>query len=488
MQASHLEQNASPSRSIWWRRAAQFLALSGGVPFEVLEQRGPDGQLLYTRGRYKYYGLGALVIFFAVFSGYGMGHMLATMSQMSAAGALLAGMIWAAFQWCLERQMLLSITQQAAWPIKLFGFCWRAALALLSALTLVYPFFVASNRAEIDVRTAQITRSRMIDNVSTAALAVGLPVMQKDLAALDQERDKVEQELRSEPPQLPLLKQSARQCWSRYARQEQQLKKMRANTISNPPALAAAERQLSARQTSCQQADAAVSKQLRLWQQEKNAEKTQLDQRRSTLQTQADSAKERSLTMEAEVAAKLRSASASGFAADFVAVADLLRNDLNRQIQFIWWTLWFFIIELVAIIVKFMSRTDVDLRLHADETWTNAQTEQELAERLQTLATEKLATAMQAKGTQADLSEDDGLSWQARATDNRRQQQRMQAWQSEITQPALLLEATLAQMQKIDQQQQRNRNDNNAARVDAIVEQAQQQLLLTFQRQMGFKT
>ena len=124
------------------RAMKKMLALSVAVSTDVLEQRDPHGRYVYARGRHKYYGIGALVIFFALFSGYGMAHMLATMSNVSAQGAIVAGVLWAMFQWCLERQIIMSIAHEAAWYAKAYGFFWRALLAILSASTMIYPFFV----------------------------------------------------------------------------------------------------------------------------------------------------------------------------------------------------------------------------------------------------------------------------------------------------------------------------------------------------------
>ena len=146
------------------RAMKKMLALSAAVSADVLEQRDAHGHFVYARGRHKYYGIGALVIFFALFSGYGMAHMLATMSNVSAQGAIVGGVFWAAFQWCLERQIIMSIAHDAAWYAKAYGFFWRALLAILSASTMIYPFFVESNRAEIDVRVGELKQTRLIQN------------------------------------------------------------------------------------------------------------------------------------------------------------------------------------------------------------------------------------------------------------------------------------------------------------------------------------
>jgi len=83
-----------------------------------------------------------VLFYFCGFSGYGMGHMLASMSNVSTGVAIIAGLIWALFQWCLERQILISIRADATFFAKLIGISWRGALALLSATTMVYPFLL----------------------------------------------------------------------------------------------------------------------------------------------------------------------------------------------------------------------------------------------------------------------------------------------------------------------------------------------------------
>ena len=168
-------------------------------------------------------------------------------------------------------------------------------------------------------------------------------------------------------------------------------------------------------------------------------------------------------------------------------MADWLRHDPNRQIQFLWWTVWFFIIELVAIVVKFMSTTDVDHRLQADETWAKAHADSELAAKLQTLESTALAHRMRAQGAQADLAEDAGASWQLVASEQRQHEQALQRWQRDISQPVALLEAALANLQAIDRHQARSRTDHNAARTDPLVELARTELMRAFERTLASK-
>ncbi len=358
------------------------LALSAGVDYTVLEERNASGNYAFGRGRQKYYGLGCLVIFFACFSAYGMGHLLATMSGISVWAAALGGLVWGLFQWCLERQILLSIALDARWWQKLWGFSWRSVLAALSALSLVYPFFVESNRAEIDLHLREIATQRLTYNLAASEQAVGLAALSEELNVLKLEQLAIETQLRSDPPELAAFKQRARQCWLRFDIKEKQLRANLAKVAGAAENLSeksgvTSSRSLQAQrdqlQTTCSNADALVTEKLLAWKNAKRLEKNALNQRQSNAIAYADQARKQSMELNQIYAQKVETASRSGFAADFVAVADLLKTDSSRQIQFIWWLIWFLTIELVAIMIKFTSSTDVDDRFLADEQWSRAQ-------------------------------------------------------------------------------------------------------------------
>lgn len=416
---------ATVSDSWQWRRAAlSFLALSAAVPLEVLEERDQHGAYRFVRGRHKYYGIGSLVIFFAIFSGYGMGHMLATMSTISSWGAVIAGLIWSAFQWCLERQMLISIRADAAWWKKLFGLSWRGLLALLSASTMVYPFFVESNRAEIDVKVGEMARTRLIDNAQSAQLAVGLPALRNDATRVDGAIKQVDSLLASDPPDLAAYRQRAKVCWQAFAKTDlavqRQLRTLMAQkNINTPDALLDAKidalnQKLNAAKAPCQAADAVVMTKILEWKQQKNAEKKVLLTEQKQVQTHIGEAKQKELVLSESQEKKITLAAQSGFAADFAAVADLVRNDENRRFQLIWWLTWFFAIEMVAILVKFTSTTDVDLHLNSEEVWEQEKIAQLLHIRKEQLATENLQAVMRAKGTQTVWLCDEGQDAQMR--------------------------------------------------------------------------
>lgn len=365
-----------------WRHAARsFLALSAAVSVDLLEEKDQHGRHSFERGRHKYYGIGSLVIFFALFSGYGMGHMLATMSTISAWGAALAGAIWASFQWCLERQILISIRANAAWWQKCFGLSWRAALALLSASTMVYPFFVESNRTEIDVKVGEMARARLIDNNSTAQLAVGLPALLERSHEMKTALSQVDVLLASDPPELGGLRQKAKHCWTRFQEEatqvQRQLRTLRTTaSILGVDALQDAkierlQRKLGVSKLTCAGADNLVLNTLLAWKRLKNAEKQILLSAREKLQDETTQARQKEQVLVNEQAVRIAKASHSGFAADFAAVAELVRDDANRRFQLIWWLVWFLSIEMVAILVKFTTITDVDLRLFHDENLSN---------------------------------------------------------------------------------------------------------------------
>lgn len=413
------------------RAMKKVLALSAAVSSDVLEQRDAHGRYLYARGRHKYFGLGALVIFFALFSGYGMAHMLATMSNVSAHAAVAAGILWAMFQWCLERQIIISIAHDAAWHAKLAGFFWRALLAILSVSTMIYPFFVESNRAEIEVRVGELTQARLIQNIQSSQAAAGLPEMALAMSAGEQLLEKVDTELNSDPPEMPALRQQAKQCWKRYSDAElnskakiAQLTSEKARTeIGNVIALEKLDqsinllhKKLNDTKLRCQNDERLVLNKLLLWKTEKIAEKSSVVENNKSLHLEVAQAKAKSLALEDQQARKIAFAAKAGFAADFAATWDMLKNDLSRRIQFIWWFVWFLVIELIAILVKFSSSTDVDARLSADEVWLKSKIEHDLALRLNILDTARLQSQMQAKGQQAALREDDGRSYQMVAT------------------------------------------------------------------------
>lgn len=409
----------------------KMLALSAAVSTDVLEQRDAHGRYVFARGRHKYFGLGALVIFFALFSGYGMAHMLATMSNVSAQGACVAGVLWAMFQWCLERQIIMSIAHDSAWHAKAYGFFWRALLAILSASTMIYPFFVESNRAEIEVRVGELTQARLIQNIQSAHAAAGLPEKVQAMSTGEQQLEKLDAELKSDPPEMAALRQQAKQCWTRYIGEEikskekiAQLSAEKARTeTGNVDALEKLDqsinllhKKLSDARRRCQNDESLVLSKLLLWKTEKTAEKITVVENNKSLHLDVELAKTKSLALEDEQSSKIALAAKAGFAADFAATWDMLKNDLSRRIQFIWWFVWFLVIELIAILVKFSSTTDVDARLNSDEVWLKSKIAHDLALRLNILDTARLQSQMQAKGQQAALHEDDGRSYQIVAT------------------------------------------------------------------------
>lgn len=425
MHASVNPAAATATGNRLWRRAAlSFLALSAAVPVEVLEERDQRGAYRFIRGRHKYYGIGSLVIFFAIFSGYGMGHMLATMNTISSWGAVIAGLIWAVFQWCLERQMLISIRADAAWWKKLFGLSWRGLLALLSASTMVYPFFVESNRAEIDVKVGEMARTRLIDNVQSAQLAVGLPALRNDATRVEGAIKQVDLLLASDPPDLAAYRQRAKVCWQAFSKidialQRQLRPLLVQKNINSPDALLDAKidalnQKLNAAKAPCQIADSVVMTKLLEWKQQKNADKKVLLNEQKQVQIYIGEAKQKETALSDSQEKRIQLAAQSGFAADFAAVADLVRNDANRRFQLIWWLTWFFAIEMVAILVKFTSTTDVDLQFNSLETATQEQIKAQLLIQQEQIATSRLQASMQAKGEQAVWLADDGQSARAR--------------------------------------------------------------------------
>jgi hypothetical protein len=150
------------------------------------------------------------------------------------------------------------------------------------------------------------------------------------------------------------------------------------------------------------------------WKQQKNAEKKVLLTEQKQVQTHISEAKQKETALSESQEKKISLAAQSGFAADFAAVADLVRNDANRRFQLIWWLTWFFAIEMVAILVKFTSTTDVDLKFNSMEIATQDQIAEQLQTQQEQIATRRLQASMQAKGEQAVWLADDGQLAQTR--------------------------------------------------------------------------
>ncbi|MBR7745324.1 DUF4407 domain-containing protein [Undibacterium baiyunense] len=488
----HASVNSAPvfDRGQWRRAALSFLALSAAVPVDVLEERDQQGVYRFMRGRHKYYGIGSLVIFFALFSGYGMGHMLATMSTISAWGAVTAGIIWAVFQWCLERQMLISIRADAAWWKKLFGLSWRGLLALLSASTMVYPFFVESNRAEIDVKVGEMARTRLIDNVQSAQLAVGLPALRQDATRVEGAIKQVDVALASEPPDLAAYRQRAKQCWQTFAKTDLAIQRQLRPLLSQKNAAApdalldakidALNQKLNTAKAPCQNADSLVMTKLLDWKQQKNAEKKVLLNEQKQVQSHIAEAKQKEISLSESQEKKITLAAQSGFAADFAAVADLVRNDANRRFQLIWWLTWFFAIEMVAILVKFTSTTDVDLRFNSMEVAAQEQISAQLQIQQEQIATQRLQASVQAKGEQGVWLEDDGQMAQARLRLEQELETQLHRQLSELDMGLRLnVEALTLHLSQLDAIQQLKNNSMvlNAGSVDPRIENMVQETI-----------
>lgn len=416
-----------------------LLALSAAVSLKVLDAQDSDGNYLYARGRHKYFGIGALVIFFAVFAGYGMAHMLATMVNVSSTGAIIAGCLWAVFQWCLERQMIMSIQSDASWGAKTIGLFWRSLLALLSAITMVYPFYVDSNRAEITVKTGELERSRLIHNLQSAQQATGLPALQQDVVALDDKLKKAEEKLYGEPPQMGEMRQQLQTLRELAKTEERRSNGQIANwrkamTVALPAEavlleqkISAAQNRITAARARCLRQEQDINQTLIAWRKEKLAEKAQLAEERHQANTIVNKARSDAQALEKTQSAHIQAASHAGFAADFAATWDMLQNDVHRRLQFIWWLLWFLTIELVAIIVKFTSHTDVDARLNADEYLLKLGIASNSRVRQAQIEVAQLRELTALKGEHAALQADDGISAAALATIRQMQQLEQQA-------------------------------------------------------------
>ncbi len=386
----------SQSSSNTWRERvteglARFLALSAAVDYQDLQHKRDDGRYQFSRGRYKYYGLGSLVIFFAFFSAYGMGHMLSTMADMTWYGACIAGLVWGVFQWCLERQMLISIQTDAVWWKKAIGLIWRSGLALMSASVMVYPFFVQSNRAEIDVRIGEITQHRLLETKTSSEAIADLPRLQQTASEQQQSMAQLEKASVSAAPDIAVFQQRAKLCWQRFQKSEKdwdaQVRELRRSnqtvtdsvlpqTSSSAKITAIIEKKTLAREQ-CQLAENAVNKRNAEWRQQKTRELNAVQtQYQTTLDNSQQAQKKRATLFDAQ-AERVQQSARSGFAADFFAVAQMVIDDPYRRFQLLWWLSWFLAIEMVAILIKFGTSSDLDMHLQLQEKATLMQLEKE---------------------------------------------------------------------------------------------------------------
>lgn len=356
---------------------AKLFALSAAIDYELLEERDEQGTYKFRRGRQKYYGLGSLVVFFAVFSGYGMGHMLSSMSQMSTLGATLAGFIWGLFQWSLERQILISIRSDDALWRKIFGLTWRSCLALMSASVMVYPFFVESNRAEINVKVGEISQQRMLNAQEATEKIANLPRIRQEQENQHQLIQNLELAMAQEPPDILGYRQKAKQCWSKFQIENAKLSRQLGPSLllrerpgvdlALDARISALEQKRDAAKSMCSAADTAIVRRVNEWHQMKQQEYLTATNQQKQLRQQLQLASERQQALVAEQDVKINLASRSGFAADFFAVASLITEDKTRRFQLIWWLTWFVAIELVAILIKFGTQTELDIQLLLDE-------------------------------------------------------------------------------------------------------------------------
>ncbi|GGC63054.1 DUF4407 domain-containing protein [Undibacterium terreum] len=463
----------------------KFLALSATISLDTLEEKDEQGNHRFARGRHKYYGIGALVIFFAIFSGYGMAHMLGTMAGISALGAVVGGVLWGGFQWLLERQIMMSVAPDARVWAKLFGFGWRSLIAMLSVVTMVYPFFVESNRAEIDVRAGEIAHARLIDNVRTSQQAAGVPALQAMASVAEQKLQRAEAELAGDPPELPALRQQARVCWVQLREAEvktaarlSQLEDAR-RVAADAAALNQAEAgiaALAAKRDSaknvCRSRDRQIADKLAAWKTEKSVERQAIVLENRQIDSRVEAAGARGRILEGEQAARIEKAANSGFAADFEAVWDMLQHDASRRVQFIWWFAWFLSIELIVMIVKLSSLTDLDYRLGSDESLFRQRVQLDLELRQAELQTAGLRARMQARGTQAALQQDEGRVWQEMES----QALQLGLYKEQIKLPAELAEAALQQMLRIQDMDKRGAAFDAWASLDAVMRRMLQDL------------
>ena len=502
----HLAVEEQISSRDWWshlwnvihRSLKKLFALSAAIDYELLEARDESGAYQFYRGRQKYYGLGSLVVFFAVFSGYGMGHMLASMSQMSTLGAAIAGLVWGLFQWSLERQILISIRSDDALWKKAFGLSWRAGLAVMSASVMVYPFFVESNRAEIDVKVGEISQQRMLSAKANTELISNLPGLRQEQVLQQLVLQKLENEVSRDPPDISSFRQKAKLCWGRFqieneklSRQIKPLRLLRENAgadLDLDRRITLLEQKRDAAKSMCSAADAAIVYRINEWQQLKQQEHAAASLLHQHLQQQIQQAKERQQALVTEYNSKINLASHSGFAADFLAVSSLVTEDKYRRFQLIWWLTWFVAIELVAILIKFATQTEIDTFLkfkekkflHGAEQDYRLWQEQQTTDYLREFSQQKAEQAVWRNQTQEDAAELLSLE----LTLARENTKRTLKSKADLAIARALLETGIQELKQINELQRDAEQDpsmqSRSTLLEQMCERAQQELQMRY--------
>lgn len=496
----------------WWQRLsialkntlARLFALSAAVDYELLEARDEQGLFQFRRGRQKYYGLGSLVVFFAVFSAYGMGHMLASISQISTAGAVIAGLIWGLFQWSLERQILISIRSDDAVWRKVFGLSWRAGLAFMSASVMVYPFFVESNRAEIDVKVGEISQQRMLNAKENTERIVNLPRLRQEQDQQQQSLQRLEIAMAQEPPDILSYRQIARQCWSRFKVEDEKLSRQlrplrlqregKGVDLTLDARISGLEQKLEAAKSICSASDVAVNRHISEWRKLKQQEHLTITLEQKQLRQQLQIASDRQQALVTNLDSKIDLASRSGFAADFLAVASLVTEDKYRRLQLIWWLTWFVAIELVAILIKFGTNTELDTYLLLSEKKFVLDAEQEYRLWQEQQSTSYLRDFSQQQAEQA--------AWRNQTPDSaselialevslaRENTKHILKSKADLAMARSLLEAGIDELKLISELKSRAGHDvkmqSSGTLIDQMCERAQQELHARYVKAFGY--
>ena len=83
----------------------------------------------------------------------------------------------------------------------------RSGLASMSASVMVYPFFVQSNRAEIDVRIGEITQHRLLETKTSSEAIADLPRLQQTASEQQQSMAQLEKASVSAAPDIAVFQQ-----------------------------------------------------------------------------------------------------------------------------------------------------------------------------------------------------------------------------------------------------------------------------------------
>ena len=435
-----------------------ILAFAAGVDRALIDARTDSGAYRYRAGRNKYLAVGALVWFFSLFSGLGMYHLLLGLPGSGIVTALSGGLLWAAFQFWLEKVILGAIPEQAGVLARLWGGGWRVLIGSFSALTMSYPFYVAINRPEIDVHILAMAQTRQEAALASSRQAAGLPALESGRVRINDGLQRIQAEQGREPDDIAALRRGAEACLDTLRTRETSLhprlaqleaeRRLAQEGDARTQAIQLAERigqirlQLRNQRAGCDRQALEHRQRRQAWQNGLRQAQEALRQEAARLQGEIAQASRQAEAMHQEHARRIHLA-AQGFVADFNAVHDLVRGNEAMRVNALSLYLWFMLIEISAIAAKLARKTDLDARMAADEAIEIDAAAHDLALRKTVSETERLLARAESDAMQAWLAEDGRTQLQETLRAENTTERQLQA----IARTRALLEATCANLE-----------------------------------------